>query len=136
MNPSAQRSAATIVASAGIGADPGYGGIAPPLYVSDTYEWPDADTKPDYDYSRTVNPNRDLLAKALAELEGAAGGAVTGSGQSAALLALLLLPAGAKVVAPHDCYGGTYRLLQGLEREGKLSARFVDMTDDAAFDAA
>ena len=68
--------------------------------------------------------------------KGAAGGVVTNSGQSAALLALLRLPAGARVVAPHDCYGGTYRLLEAFERQGKISCTFVDQTDDAAFAAA
>ncbi|MGZ8360838.1 MAG: PLP-dependent transferase [Allosphingosinicella sp.] len=130
---SRKRSAATIVASAGNRADPGRGSVTPPLFASDTYRWADSDTKPDYDYSRTVNPNRDVLADALAELEGAAGGVATGSGQSAALLALLLLPAGALVVAPHDCYGGTYRLIKGLEAQGKLAALFIDQNDDAAF---
>ena len=43
-----------------------------------------------------------------------------------------LLDAGAHVVAPHDCYGGTYRLIKGLEDQGKLRASFVDMLDDAA----
>lgn len=132
----APRKPATILASAGVAADPGRRAIVPPVQVSDTFEWADPDTKPDYDYSRTVNPNRDLLAAALAELEDAAGGAVTNSGQSAALLATLLLPAGALVVAPHDCYGGTYRLLQGLADQGKLRAVFVDQRDDAAFAAA
>jgi cystathionine gamma-synthase len=131
-----KRSPATILASAGVASDPGRRALVPPVQVSDTFQWADADTKPDYDYSRTVNPNRDLLAAALAELEGAAGGVVTNSGQSAALLALLLLPAGATVVAPHDCYGGTYRLLQGLADQGKLNAVFVDQKDDAAFAAA
>jgi cystathionine gamma-synthase len=130
------RKLATIVASAGTRGDPGRQALTPPLWSSDTFRWDDADTKPAYDYSRTVNPNRDLLAEALAELEGAAGGAVTNSGQAAALLALLLLPAGARVVAPHDCYGGTYRLLQGLEAQGKLEASFVDQGDQAAFVAA
>jgi cystathionine gamma-synthase len=130
------RSPATIVASAGVAADPGRRALVPPIQVSDTFQWTDADTKPDYDYSRTVNPNRDLLAAALAELEGAAGGVVTNSGQSAAFLALLLLPAGATVVAPHDCYGGTYRLIQGLADQGKLRAVFVDQKDDTAFAAA
>lgn len=132
----APRSAATIVASAGIGAGPGRDALVPPIEISDTFRWRDPDTKPDYDYSRTVNPNRDLLVAALAELEGAAGGVATNSGQSAALLALLPLPAGARVVAPHDCYGGTYRLIQGLADQGKLKALFVDQRDDAAFAAA
>ena len=130
------RSPATIVAAARPDADPAYASIAPPLWNSDTYRWADADTKPDYDYSRTVNPNRDLLLDALCELEGAAGGAITNSGQSAALLALLLLPAGARVVAPHDCYGGTYRLIQGLADAGTVAATFVDMRDDTAFATA
>jgi cystathionine gamma-synthase len=132
----APRKPATIVAAARPDADPAYAGIVPPLWASDTFRWADADTKPAYDYARTVSPNRDLLCKALCELEGAAGGVVTNSGQSAALLALLLLPAGALVVAPRDCYGGTYRLISGLEEQGKLRALFVDMLDDRAFDAA
>jgi cystathionine gamma-synthase len=131
-----KRSPSTIVASAGIASDPGRRALVPPVQISDTFQWEAADTKPDYDYSRTVNPNRDLLADALAELEGAAGGAVTNSGQAAALLATLLLPAGATVVAPHDCYGGTYRLLTGLAGQGKLQALFVDQRDDDAFAAA
>ncbi len=133
---SKDRKPATIVAAAGTRGDSGHRSLTPPLWSSDTFRWDDADTKPAYDYSRTVNPNRDQLAEALAELEGAAGGVVTNSGQSAALLATLLLPADALVLAPHDCYGGTYRLLKGLEDQRKLRVRFVDQRDDAAFAAA
>jgi cystathionine gamma-synthase len=128
------RKPATIVNA--VRATSAQGGVVPPLYQSDTYRWPDSDTKPDYDYSRTVNPNRDVLAETLAELEGAAGGAVTNSGQSAALLALLLLPGDALVVAPHDCYGGTYRLIKGLEDQGRLRSLFVDLADPEARAAA
>lgn len=131
-----RRNPATIVAAARPEADPAYAGIAPPLWASDTFRWTDADTKPDYDYARTVSPNRDLLADALCELESAGGGVITNSGQSAALLALLLLPVGAVVAAPHDCYGGTYRLIRGLEEQGKLQAMFLDMRDDEAFAGA
>lgn len=131
-----RRNVATIVAGARPDADPAYGSIAPPLWSSDTFRWDDAESKPDYDYSRTVSPNRDLLLDTLAELESAAGGAITNSGQSAALLALLLVPADGLVVAPHDCYGGTFRLLQGLEAQGRLRLEFVDMGDEQAFAAA
>ena len=130
------RDPATIVASAHPELDPAYGGIAPPLWPSDTFRWDDADTKPDYDYSRTVSPNRDMLVDLLAKLEGATGGVVTNSGQSAALLVLLLLDAGGRVIAPNDCYGGTYRLMRGLADQGRLNARFVDFADSAAFDTA
>ena len=126
----------TILAAARLDSHPAPGAVAPPLAVSDTFRWPTAEEKPRYDYGRTVNPNRDMLCDVLAELEGAAGGAITGSGQSAALLALLLVPGDAHVVAPHDCYGGTWRLIGGLEEQGRLTASFVDRADAAAFEAA
>ena len=126
----------TIVAAAQPDLDPAYGSVGPAIWTSDTFRWKSPDDKPQFDYSRTVNPNRAMLALTLAELEGAAGGVVTNSGQSAALLALLRLPVGARIVAPHDCYGGTYRLLEALERQGKIRCTFVDQTDDIAFDAS
>lgn len=126
----------TIVASARPELDPAYGSIAPPLWSSDTFRWETPDLKPEFDYSRTVNPNRAMLVQVLSELEGASGGVVTNSGQSAALLALLRLPIGARVIAPHDCYGGTFRLLQALASQGKIRCDFVDQTSDEAFDRA
>ena len=30
-----------------------------------------------------------------------------------------LIPAGARIVAPHDCYGGTYRLFDAWHRRGE-----------------
>lgn len=133
---STSRKPATIVAHAGVAKDAAFHSVAPPLWASDTYRWPNADDKPDYDYSRTVSPNRDMLRDALSALEGAAGGVITNSGQSACLLALLLVPVGGLVIAPHDCYGGTYRLIKGLADQGKLRASFVDQTDLAAVDRA
>ena len=130
------RDPGTIVAAARPDFDSGFGSVAPPIWASDTFRWASPDDKPEFDYSRTVNPNRTLLAQALAELEGAAGGGVTNSGQSAALLALLRLPLGARVVAPHDCYGGTFRLLDVLARQGRIRCDFVDQNDRAALVAA
>ncbi len=124
---------ATIVAAAHPELDPAYGGVAPPIWTTDAFRWDSPDEKPAFDYGRTANPNRAMLVATLAELEGAAGGVVTNSGQAASLLALLRLPAGARVVAPHDCYGGTYRLLEAFVRQGKIRCMFVDQTDDEAF---
>ncbi len=128
------RKPATVVAGARPELDSAFSAIVPPTWSSDTFRWPSAEEKPEFDYSRTVSPNRSFLIDALAELEGAAGGVVTNSGQSAALLTLLRLPAGARVIAPHDCYGGTYRLIAGLEQQGKLRADFIDFQDDQAFE--
>lgn len=130
------KNAATIVAAARPDLDPAYGGVAPAIWTTDAFQWDSPDDKPAFDYSRTVNPNRAMLAATLAALEGAAGGVITNSGQSAALAVLLHLPAGARVVAPHDCYGGTYRLLDAFERQAKIRCTFVDQTDDDAFERA
>lgn len=128
-----ERKLSTIVAAAHPAADPAYGSVGPAIWPSDTFRWPSPDDKPAFDYSRTVNPNRAMLVGTLAELEGAVGGAATNSGQSAALLSLLRLPSGSRIVAPHDCYGGTYRLLEALERLGKIRCTFVDQSDHEAF---
>lgn len=133
---SGKKDPATIAAAARPEFDRGYGGVAPPIVGSDTFRWESPGDKPEFDYSRTVNPNRALLAHAIAELEGAAGGVITNSGQSAALLALLRLSNRARVVAPHDCYGGTYRLLHALVGQGKIACDFVDFSDQAAFERA
>ena len=127
---------ATIVAAAHPELDPAYGSVGPAIWPSDTFEWSSPDDKPAFDYSRTVNPNRAMLIRTLSDLEGAAGGVVTNSGQSAALLSLLRLRTAARVVAPHDCYGGTYRLLEAFDRQGRIRVTFVDQTNDEAFDAA
>jgi cystathionine gamma-synthase len=122
---------ATKIVQSGIGWDPAYGAVVPPLYMSSTYVWPEpnVESKGPYDYGRTNNPNRDLLANALSELDGGAGAVVTSSGMAAIDLVLNLLPVGAPVIAPHDCYGGTHRLLTARHEQGQIRVDFIDQGD-------
>src|SRR3546814_19136135 len=39
------------------------------------------------------------------------------------------------VIAPHDCYGGTYRLLKARADRGHSSLRFIDQSNHSAFAA-
>ncbi|OQW58515.1 MAG: cystathionine gamma-synthase [Proteobacteria bacterium HN_bin10] len=126
----------TIACSAGINDDPAQGAVAPPLYLSANYSFAGYGEKRRFDYSRTGNPTRATLADALAELERGAGAVVTSSGMSAVDLVLSLLPAGALVVAPHDCYGGTWRLFDARARKRAIEVAFVDQTDADALGAA
>lgn len=119
----------TKLVQSGIAWDPAYGAIVPPLYMSSTYVWPSVDEKGPYDYGRSNNPNRDLLSRALTELDGGAGAVVTSSGMAAIDLVLNLLSAGAHVVVPHDCYGGTHRLLTARHDQGQIRVDFVDQGD-------
>ncbi|MET0506309.1 MAG: cystathionine gamma-synthase [Luteibacter sp.] len=117
---------------AGIESDTQHGAVVPPLHLSTNYAFEGFGRKRAYDYSRSGNPTRDLLGEALTELEEGAGAVVTGSGMSAVALALELVPAGALVLAAHDCYGGTWRLLDAWAKKGRFRVRFVDFTDPTA----
>lgn len=126
----------TQIIQAEIGADPAYGAVAPPLYTSSTYLWPSTSEKGPYDYGRSNNPNRDGLARALAVLEGGAQAVITSSGMSAVDLCLNLFKADDLIIAPHDCYGGSYRLLDYRARQGRIRVKFIDQSDDTALKAA
>jgi len=127
---------ATRAVRAGVAADPVHGAVMPPLHLSANYAFEGFGLKRAYDYSRTANPTRDLLAGALADLEGGAGAIVTSSGMAAIALVLHLLEPGDLVLAPHDGYGGTFRLLNAYERKARIRVRFVDQNDPAALSEA
>jgi cystathionine gamma-synthase len=126
------RKAATAAVRAALESDSQHGAVVPPIHLTSTYAFTGFGEKRSYDYTRSGNPTRDALADAIAELEGAVGGVVTASGMAAVSLVTHLLQSDDLVVAPHDCYGGTYRLFAGLARRRALRVEFVDQTDAAA----
>ena len=113
---------------AGIASDLHHGAVVPPIHLSSTFAFEGFDQKRIHDYTRTSNPTRDHLAEALADLEGGKGAVVTSTGMSAVLLALQLVEPGALVVAPHDCYGGTQRLLNALAQRRHFDVNFRNLT--------
>jgi cystathionine gamma-synthase len=127
--------AATAAVRASLETDTQYGAVVPPLHLSSNYTFEALGEKREYDYTRTGNPTRDALASALAELEGGAAAVVTSSGMAALNLVVQLLEPGELLVAPHDCYGGTYRLFDNLAKKGHFDVAFVDQTDSAALRA-
>ncbi|GAA2879504.1 cystathionine gamma-synthase [Aminobacter niigataensis] len=126
----------TVAAANGIAGDQGFGAVNPPLYLSSTFVFPGFERPGSYEYTRAANPSRDLLADTLARLEGGAGAVVTASGMAAVDLVLGLMGRDDLVVAPHDCYGGTYRLLSLRRDKGQFDVLFVDQGDEAALFAA
>ncbi|MDL2403427.1 cystathionine gamma-synthase [Rhizobium mayense] len=126
----------TIAAANGIASDSAFGAVTPPLYLSSNFAFREFGQAQEYEYSRTSNPTRDLLADTLSKLEGGAGAVITSSGMAAVNLVLCLLRPGDKVIAPHDCYGGTYRLLSALANKRHFEISYVDQQDDTAMAAA
>jgi cystathionine gamma-synthase len=123
---------ATRAVRAGVNADAHHGAVIPPLHLSSTFRFRGFGEKGEYDYTRSGNPTRDLLGQALAELEEGAGAVVTSTGMSAIALVVHLLQPGDLLVAPHDCYGGTYRLLNALAQKGHFRILFIDQNDVVA----
>lgn len=116
-----------------------------PIYQTVTFSSEDARSlgevtsgmTPGYAYSRISNPTDDVLAAAIAELEGAEACVIFASGMAAIHGALLsVLRAGDRVVATSAIYGSTRALL--VNRFGRLGVgiEWVAVTDLAAIEAA
>src|SRR3954471_3149972 len=116
--------------------DPQTGAVVPPIHVASTFVQPGAGVWGEFDYSRSGNPTRNSLERAIADLEGGVGGLAFASGMAATHGAMMLLGAGEHVVAGADIYGGTFRLLHNvLDRVG-VTVTIADSTKLAAFEAA
>ncbi|CAK6497906.1 Cystathionine gamma-synthase [Pantoea sp. Nvir] len=131
------RKQATIAVRSGLNDDEQYGCVVPPIHLSSTYNFLDFNEPRAHDYSRRGNPTRDVVQRALAELEGGAGAVLTNTGMSAIhLVTTVFLKPGDLLVAPHDCYGGSYRLFDSMAKRGAYRVKFVDQGDRAALEAA
>ncbi len=114
----------------GLDTDPRYSSIVPPIYPGTNFAFTELGEAPQYEYSRSGNPTRDLLSEAIVTLEGGVRGVVTSSGLSALTTVFMaMVPQGGRIVAPHDCYGGTWRLLSHLSDRGIFTVDYVDQTD-------
>ena len=127
-----RRNPGTIAVRSGIDSDTAHGAVVPPIVLSSNFSFAGFEQKRKYDYTRSGNPTRDLLAEALAELEGGAGGVVTATGMAAVTLVLALLEPGDRIVVPHDCYGGCWRLFDALARKNHFILVTADLTDPRA----
>ncbi len=131
-----QDSIQTRTVRAALETDTQHGAVVPPIHLTSTFAFAGYGEKREYDYSRSGNPTRDALGRALADLEGGAGAVVTASGMGAVSLVTQLFKPDQVAVVPHDCYGGTYRLFNALNLRGALKVHFVDFQDPLALQSA
>jgi len=122
-------SKATRAVRASIESDTQHGAVVPPLHLSSNYAFAGLGEPRQYDYTRSGNPTRDALGDALAELEGGAGAVITASGMGALTVLTQFLSPGDTIIAPHDCYGGTYRLFEQQSKKGLFNVEFVNQTE-------
>jgi cystathionine gamma-synthase len=132
-----ERRFATRAVHAGLEPDPAYGGVVPPIHQASTYvQKAPGDFVEDYDYSRSANPTRSALERALGELEGGLASAFSSGMAGEHALITAVAAAGHHVVIPNDLYGGTYRLVDKVLTRWGLSYTMVDQTDLDAVTAA
>jgi cystathionine gamma-synthase len=126
----------TIMARSAVAEPHSYNDIVPPHHVSVSFSYDEFGQKPEYAYGRVGNPNAQMVGDALAKLEGGAGGVATSSGMAALDLAFHLLEPGDYILAPHDSYGGTQRLLRERAARGAFNVEFIDQSDEEALASA
>lgn len=122
---------------AGLESDTQHGAVVPPLHLSSNFTFSEFGEPRRFDYTRSGNPTRELLGDAISDLEGGAGGIITATGMGAITVVLhALLSPGQRIIAPHDCYGGTWRLLDSLASKRAFEVQLVDYTDPQAVEDA
>ncbi|ANI28672.1 cystathionine beta-lyase [Yersinia entomophaga] len=113
------------------------GAVMPAIYATSTFAQPAPGEHTGYEYSRSGNPTRSALEKAIAELENGTRGYAFASGLAACSTVLELLDQGSHIVAVDDLYGGTYRLLEKVRnRTAGLRVTYVSPADTTALEQA
>ena len=111
--------------------------MIPPIHQTSTFVQPaPGEFVEDYDYSRSANPTRAALERALGELEGGQGSAFASGMAATHALLTAALDAGDHLILPLDLYGGTYRLVDKVLARFGLAYDLVDQTDLDALRAA
>jgi cystathionine gamma-synthase len=127
----------TLLVHAGHTPDPATGAVSSPIHLSTNFaREPDGSLPHGYLYSRSENPNRLMLERALAPLEGGAVALTFASGMAATTAVFQSLQAGDHVIVPNDAYYGTAKVLREVFGRWGLASSFVDMTDPGAVERA
>lgn len=120
----------TIAVHSGLNIDKQYGCVVPPIYLSSTFNFYDFEKPRKHDYSRKFNPSRDIVQNTLSNLENGKGAIITNSGMSAIhLICTTFLKPNDLLIAPHDCYGGSYRLFNSQKENGTYHVKFINQHD-------
>ena len=126
----------TTCVHAGYEPDAETGAVNVPIYATSTYAYRKFGEHRGWEYSRTGNPTRSALERAMAELEGGVDGVAFASGLAAIDAVTDLLEPGDHMVVADNLYGGTYRLFTTTTRRHAIDVTFVSAADPAAFAAA
>ncbi|HLI96361.1 MAG TPA: aminotransferase class I/II-fold pyridoxal phosphate-dependent enzyme [Candidatus Baltobacteraceae bacterium] len=117
--------------------DKAYGALAPPLYLSTTFERSADGSYPlGFEYARDDNPNRHDFEHAISEMEAGVDAAAFASGSAAIMTLFQALRPGDRVIVSHDCYYGVRQMLERVFVPWGLRVDLVDTTQLSALERA
>lgn len=119
----------TLAVHGGQHPEPTTGALTVPIFQTTTYAQSGPGEHTGFEYTRTHNPTRYALERALASLEGGRFGLAFASGLAAITAVMQTLDSGDHVVTGDDLYGGTGRLFQQVYERHGLHYDFVDTTN-------
>ncbi len=109
--------------------EPVTGAVMPPIFQTSTYAQSGPGEHTGFEYTRTHNPTRYALERAIASLEGGRFALSFASGCAATTAVIQILSAGDHVIAGDDIYGGTFRLFDKVMSRRGNTFSYVDPTD-------
>ncbi|MBT8178636.1 MAG: cystathionine gamma-synthase [Eudoraea sp.] len=115
--------------------DKAYGAVMPPIYQTSTYAQSTPGGHKGYEYSRSANPTRTALERAMASIENGEYGLAFASGLSAIDAVVKLLKPGDEVISTNDLYGGSYRLFRQVFEQYGIRFHFMGLQDLDAIEA-
>jgi cystathionine gamma-synthase len=127
----------TLAVHAGKLANEKFGDIVQPIHLTTTFERNKDGSLKEYGYTRSANPNREVVEKKVAAIEGAKSAIAFSSGMAAisAIFETVLEP-NCHVIIPDDCYHGTRTLLENYFKRWHITYTQVDMTSVSTVEQA
>lgn len=103
-----------------------------PVYQTSTFRHPALGQSTGFDYSRSGNPNRQVLEELMATFEGGARGLAFSSGMAAVDCLMRIFKPGDELIVSEDPYGGTFRLFEKVYRPLGIKVAYVDTSKTEA----
>ncbi|KAI4829167.1 hypothetical protein KUCAC02_023228 [Chaenocephalus aceratus] len=110
--------------------------VVPPISLSTTFKQFGPGNHAGYEYSRSGNPTRDCLEKAVAAVDGAKYCIAVASGLAATVTITHMLKVGDGILCMDDVYGGTNRYFQKIASQTGTEVSFADFTKPELLKAA
>ncbi|KAM4721770.1 cystathionine gamma-lyase-like [Rhinophrynus dorsalis] len=110
--------------------------VVPPISLSTTFKQYGPGEHAGFEYSRSGNPTRNCLEKAVAALDGAKYCLAYASGLAATVNIAHLLKSGDEIICNSDVFGGTNSYFRKIASEMGLKVTFVDCSKLRYLEAA